>query len=756
MECQKYRPEGEKVWSIVFKHPTRLNSDGEFGRWTRRTLDTTDSKVADSYVNEMKEILSSKELWLSKNRDLAAKKYSKVIISAFYESIIPENQDIASTQLRENLLPLPSDYDGYKKILFMGTTGAGKTTLLRHLIGTSGDKFPLTTTAKPTISDLEVIVCEGNYRCVVTFFQESMVRFFVENCIYNAIIKAENVTEKHKIAETLFENKEQTFRLNHIIGKFITKRDDKQKSLFEEDEDTIEEPTNCDVNKVINKVEYYIDKIILIANESKTEYLSTNAAIDDFDVETFQDLVLKNYNFKSLVDEVMNDIKSRFEYINCGFLSCNKSEWPIYWEYESKEKSTFLEILKVFSSNDHTLFGRLLSPLVEGMRIQGPLFPAFVADYSPKLVFIDGQGLGHIAESAGSQPIPKKLENMFGEVDTILLVDSAQQPMQNTPLAAMNRVIVSGYANQLMIAFTHFDAVEGDNFETEKDKKHHVYMSVKNGLHSFEKEIGKTMVMRLEDDLENRCFFLSHLNKNDVNNKATINQLTRLLKNPCLKIQTQKNIISKPIYSSQKVDEIIHKSIEYFRMRWDLRLNGGFTRGYSYPYDMSQAKSEHWKKIWALNRRIVEFGSIEYEHLRPVNELKTLISVQITAFLDEPLEWIPNEPADAAKFEFTDSVRRIISGQLGNYIEYEMIDVPKSEWIRTFQYKGTGSTKLRANEIESIYDRIACLKRGSDDWKSVIQKIETMLESSIVSVHESMKENTTEKYRLPSNFINLP
>ena len=59
-----------------------------------------------------------------------------------------------------------------------GTTGAGKTTLLRQRMGTdpAKDRFPSSSTAKTTVHETEVILQEGPYCAVVTFFPMEDVR----------------------------------------------------------------------------------------------------------------------------------------------------------------------------------------------------------------------------------------------------------------------------------------------------------------------------------------------------------------------------------------------------------------------------------------------------------------------------------------------------------------------------------------------------------------------------------------------------
>jgi hypothetical protein len=48
VNCQKDRPAEGKIWSIKFIHPLRLNSKGEKGRGTRRSLKTQESKNEES------------------------------------------------------------------------------------------------------------------------------------------------------------------------------------------------------------------------------------------------------------------------------------------------------------------------------------------------------------------------------------------------------------------------------------------------------------------------------------------------------------------------------------------------------------------------------------------------------------------------------------------------------------------------------------------------------------------------------------
>ena len=64
---------------------------------------------------------------------------------------------------------------------------------------------------------------------------------------------------------------------------------------------------------------------------------------------------------------------------------------------------------------------------LDGIRVIGPLFPVFT-DHQAKLVLLDGQGLGHTPDSSTS--VTTHITRRFSEVDAILLVDNAEQPVQ--------------------------------------------------------------------------------------------------------------------------------------------------------------------------------------------------------------------------------------------------------------------------------------------------------------------------------------
>lgn len=157
-------------FSISFRHPCRVDSRGKLGLKVRRGLGTADAGEADALVAQMNKLLADESWWNASRYHDAMQAFSPVIVDAFFDGL---QASVANpVALRDSIIPMPGRAEGYARVLFVGTTGAGKTSLLRHLIGShpDRDRFPSTSTAKTTVSDIEVIPDDGQYRAAVTFF----------------------------------------------------------------------------------------------------------------------------------------------------------------------------------------------------------------------------------------------------------------------------------------------------------------------------------------------------------------------------------------------------------------------------------------------------------------------------------------------------------------------------------------------------------------------------------------------------------
>ena len=710
--------QSRKSLSMIFRHPLRKDLKGKVGLRIRRGLNTSDLNEAEKLVAQMNDLLKNDSLWNLSAKELAGKRYDPIIVSAFYDSLETSPNDYM--RIREEFLPLPSSIDGYVRVLFAGTTGAGKTTLLRQVIGSDpvNDKFPSTSAARTTVSDIEVITADTPYRAIVTFFNEAEIRLLVGESIAQAVINAAEGGNNESIARRLLEHKEQRFRLSYLLGNYKVKDDIEDEDTEEDDteesytdsqgnEPKYQEITEQEREELNLCIEKYISCVIKIANITKEklkEQKQLDESIQDSDLKNkpddqdrFEELIFENKEFEILVDELTAEIEKRFDFIKEGVVERDTGEWPKSWKFETEDREIFIKAIRRFSSNYSPLFGRLLTPIVQGIRVQGPLYPNNWLKEHPRLVLMDGQGLGHTPDSASS--LPTTLTRRFDEVDVILLVDSAKQPMLASSLAVLRSVGSSGHHSKLAIAFTHFDEVVGDNLPDTKAKKYHVLNQMGNGLTTLKDILGPSMIHSLERELENRCFFLGHLQKRETD-KRTRKELEKLLdtfKSYNVFIPTGPAI---PIYDDAFLLFALQGATKDFHSLWNARL------GLSY---LSGVDPAHWAKVKALSRRIADFGQDQYDYLTPVADLISRLTERISLYLNNPVRWESEPATEDEKQQILDAIRRAVFNELHPLINDCLIADRLKDWVVAHEYRGTGSTKVRAREIAGIYDKGAPL-----------------------------------------------
>ena len=216
--ASKTRTGGRPGWSVTFNHPCRTDPRGKTGLKVRRGLGTTDDAEADQLVGQLNTLLADPSWWSLDRRALAEHQFDSAIVAAFFDQI--EAGKVRSKDLRETILPLPTQREDYARVMLVGATGAGKTTLLRQLIGSDPklDRFPSTSTAKTTTADIEIVTGYASFKAAITFMTEHEVRCAVDECLEAACEAVVRGQSDARIAEALLEHREQRFRLSYPLG----------------------------------------------------------------------------------------------------------------------------------------------------------------------------------------------------------------------------------------------------------------------------------------------------------------------------------------------------------------------------------------------------------------------------------------------------------------------------------------------------------------------------------------------------------
>ena len=699
---------GRPGWSVTFGHPLRTDARGKSGKKMRRGLGTTENEEAQRLVGQLNELLSDRSWWSPDRRGDAVRQFDSRIVAAFFDEM--EIGKVDTRQLREEVIPLPTPDQGCARIMLVGATGAGKTTLLRQFIGSdhNRDRFPATSTAKTTTAETEIVAdpTAEHYDTVITFKTEHEIRCAVEECLEDACSAVVRSHEDERIAAALLEHREQRFRLSHLLGNWPEPADDAgSASIFDEDEDNddalpAEETVPNEALLVNNeRLIAYVDQIREVATATKDQMVPEYGAFEEIANpyrqeewrDAFIDALYDNEDFRDLSLDIVDVIKERFEAISEGTFEHTASGWPNRWQYRlpKSNRAAFLRQVRWFTSNHGDQFGRLLTPLVDGIRVKGPFKP-FIEELGKDeryLVFLDGEGLGHSAKEATS--VSTKVTERFPDVEMILLVDDAQSPMQAASLELLKSVGSSGHDHKVAIAFTHFDHVKGDNLRNDMQKVNHVSASVNNAMLSLRDSLGGPTASRLERQLENSKFYLGKLDTRVP--KGFIGQLQALLDKMQASAVLPEPVAAAPIYSVARLDMTLRDATDGFKTPWKGRL-----------------ESEHWARVKALCRRIANQWDNEYNGLRPVADLVRELQNAISLWLNNPADWTRHPKDDDEREAAISGIKRAVFVRMHLLAERRLIINQRPGWESAFSsYRGTGSGRRRVTRIMQIYGEAA-------------------------------------------------
>lgn len=713
------RSQGRKAWAVIFRHPVRIDTNtGKTGLRVRQGLGTADEDEATNLRDQLNELLSDESFWNPSAKSEAEKRFHRRVVEIFFHGMEPEENDFGT--LRGSFIQLPPRLgkSEYRHALLLGTTGAGKTTLLRQFLGTVQEKFPSTSTAKTTVHETEVILDQGSYRAAVTFFPIDEVREHLNECISEAVLAAYRGESDAEILRKLLAHVNQRFRFNYILGNGsigIEQDDDEEEEADDGTLDLLDdgaeqkvidqEATNALLSKCIVAVKDFARRYSL---QLKAELGSVDQkdqrVVDELFEEELDRRLREDEEFHRVSDDLMDEIELRFSTLgDVGKLSRNKQGWPVLWSWQTDDRKSFIRTVTRFSGNNAHHFGQLLTPLVNGVRVAGPFVPPWYSDRQPRLVLLDGEGLGHTPKSAAA--ISTALSKRIESVDAVVLVDDATSPMQAAPVAAMKEMITSGSAQKLLLAFTHFDEVKGDNLPNTASRERHVLASAENVVASIGEELGPFAERALRGRLNDACYFLGGIDKplegSAKAHKRTIGRLQALLAAIDRIVERPAPIQSKPTYDRLNLVVAVQSAAEGFRDAWWPRL--GLESSASAP-------KEHWKRIWALSRRLSTPGWVdEYDNLKPVADLRQQLKAQLYVLLQNPVSWSPKEPTDdAQKQQVFDELAEVLSEKIQDLASRRVRAERMPEWQTAFNQTGRGSSYVRASIIgERIFDRAA-------------------------------------------------
>ena len=624
-------------------------------------------------------------------------------------------------------MPLPDMKQDYRRVLILGSTGSGKTTLLNQLLGINPnkEKFLAISSWRTTTAQFEIILAPGGYEGLATFLPKEQVRQYVKDCLSEAMEVYRKGGNPREAERKLMEHETQRFRLSFVLGRLHMRANADDELTDEEEDDGVPESAALSEDEQARLTKR------LAEHHARLRELAGGARkglTRDFEENDEEDQKLaQRPEFAQLVDEVMNDIRHRCEEFGIGEMEWGIDGWPTLWQFSTDDRAQFLAACNRLCGNDRSDFGRLLTHLVDGLRVSGPFAPRWAANASPpRLVLLDGEGIDHKTQVVSS--VPTSVTRLFDEVDVLLLVDGAAPPLLNGPQVAIRTACASGHEGKLMICFTKLDEVKGADLSDFPSRVDRVRTSLDNFFASIrqDRNFGPPAEAALKRALHQRVFFVSKINQ-PVTEKShfTRSQLTGLLA-AIEAVGPPIVTTAVPVYDDARLILHVQKALEKFHSDWRARLGLPTT---------SSLRNEHFTRIRALCRHISELRQDHYDTLRPVADLIGELASHLAHFFDAPARWEPPSAPEEMRRAAANKIKNAVFARLHGLAPECLITERSLNWRSAYALKGSGSAKQRAVDVKTLLEVAAPLPQ--DVLESVLEEFHSKLQALIA---ESIRE----------------
>jgi hypothetical protein len=695
-------------YNISFHHP--IVREGSIGKKIHRGLKVSTKTEADVLKREMDELLEVAEATptLLPARSTAEGKYAGVIVAAFYDCMTPEPVDYQA--LRERLMPLqdPRIKEKSPCVLVVGATGVGKSRLMQHLLQTTSYNFPMRGAGRTTVSDTEVIVDDVDYSAVVTFYTENEIRQIVrENIVEACSFAHKQGYDKEKIASKLLVDSDKRFRFNHVLGNWAPKVDE----AFAEDELDFNEqeldfdPSVASTATRWTKLEDCVDRVLELTEGALK--LARLELKEEAEIDEFWSQYIDGDGLDALTEEILEELERRL----CE--ATGQRSWPVTLRITDTHLiDDFFRKLQRFYQNNRALFGALVTPLVQGIRVCGRFFPApWATAGTSRWVLIDGQGVGHEQASSSNinRTIPPELTKKYSGADLICLVDRAMPAMTGDAPILLEDLITRGFVDRLAIVFTHFEAVQAPDLDV-RARKVKVLEGLSTAIQGI--DLPKAQKVLLERTSESKAHFLSSLNEKEIKSKLTQAEMKRICERINESVERAPPEKVRPLFNEYQIADVLRIEIEKYRNDWSGSALARF----------------HYKIMEALTNWIGNAYSDGYpkQGLYPGQNLSQRLVSAVSKELENPKEWDPRIPEPDEQSQILNAIRNLVGDGIDAHCREVLVSDPRTTaWLPAYvNIDGRGTKLKRAKAVARILeDRAELPEEGVGEFTKAIWKI---------------------------------
>lgn len=654
-----------------------------------------------------------------------------------------------------NCIPIPDDYP---KVLITGNYDTGKSMLLKYILKSNSEVvFPIEDASEAATYTCDYIFknkSSNTFRFAASFLSREAVKFQIECAIDRAVDTIINLAfETLDVKNAIIKNNEE----DAVINSFITDPDNLfdmrfilggyyklgSKSRLKEDKKEqvkcwsavydfilkITEDADINSSVICDEIKLYPD--INSAKEFiKSKYYNYvhDAWYDeDSDYNKLISFILNEIakNTDQILDSIMTDAS-----IHEIALERDSNQWLSGFSCSIKDFSgkCFRSLISPFVSRDSSCFSKLLTCLVNKMRIEVPFKDALAEDVkNTPVVFTDSIGISNLSSE-------NNISLGLCNYDVITIVDSSTYIMgagtQNIIRYLTNRVL----PDKIFMVYTHFDDFNKDVLINEDDeaadeKIRYLLNIQSNAIKSIIKGSASDSY-RFNKQLKEKTFFLSKSIESNDFIASTINY-----------IKSSKDYLA--------VDADQWPIVEYDYKKLSLIFFKDIYSKYFYKErDIYEKNPPDYKDTEKLIRRLWNGETCFYSSVKstPADDFYSIIIDSLNQFIMNPKsthlkQIIKNKNH---KDKLLEKLKELIFEEIRRIVVYEFVNpITKKKWKDLYMISGIGSDYYRRKGIltalaEIIPDMDSYLYfNDKDNW---IDKLEMAFSTSIAKLEKMIKE----------------